>query len=216
MLIYTLEALPSLCISRMGYVPHFKLSALSTSLHITQHLKIPAIGIGHLFHESLGLIPKTLLNSSLSMLWPMIRYSCAYFFNFYCSINKATMKQWWERTDFPTFSFWASFQYCLPLMKIKKEQDLNKKKGNNLWHSETPCIWVCGCTGVILYGLFKLSHSALPSEQYNPHFSSKVFGSDLRVKEWLCRWQWVSDSWVGLVRLLQTVRAVSLKITWFR
>lgn len=48
-------------------------SALSTSLHnITQHLKISAMGIGHLFHASLGLIPKTLLNSSLSILQPMI------------------------------------------------------------------------------------------------------------------------------------------------
>lgn len=47
-------------------------SALSTSFHITQHLKISAMGIGHLFHASLGLIPKTLLNSSLSILQPMI------------------------------------------------------------------------------------------------------------------------------------------------
>lgn len=56
----------SLCVSRMGHVPHFKLSALSTSLHhITQHLQIPAMGISHLFHKPLGLISNTLHNSSL-------------------------------------------------------------------------------------------------------------------------------------------------------
>lgn len=52
---------PSLRVSRMGYVLHFLLSDLSTSLHHTAEcLKIPALGISHLFHESLGLIPKTL------------------------------------------------------------------------------------------------------------------------------------------------------------
>lgn len=54
-------------------MPYFKLSALSTSLHhITQHLQIPAMGIGHLFHKPLVLISNTLHNSSLALLWALL------------------------------------------------------------------------------------------------------------------------------------------------
>lgn len=63
----------SLCVSRTGYVPHFKLSALSTSLHyITEHLHILAMGISSLFHKPLGLISNTLHNSSLALLWALL------------------------------------------------------------------------------------------------------------------------------------------------
>lgn len=63
----------SLYVSRIGYMPHFKLSALSISLHhITQHLQILAMGIGHFFHKPFGLISNTLYNSSLALQWALL------------------------------------------------------------------------------------------------------------------------------------------------
>lgn len=49
---------PSPSVWRMGCVPHFRTFALSPSLHhVTQHLKVPEMGTGHFFHESVRLIP---------------------------------------------------------------------------------------------------------------------------------------------------------------
>lgn len=70
----------SLCVSRMGHVFHFKLSGLSIFLHhIAQHLQIPAMRIGHLIHQPLGLISNTLRNSSLS-------FSGSFYTVFLCSL----------------------------------------------------------------------------------------------------------------------------------
>lgn len=71
-----------LCASRRGYVLHFGPSALSISFcHITQHLKVPAVEISHLFIEWLSLVPRS---PQFLFIHSAVQDSVfsAYFFNF--------------------------------------------------------------------------------------------------------------------------------------